>query len=105
MALVLALLVPLGPAGADTVQHLSTLEPAVFKQAVSKQVVSEQTWLAQLSLQDSIELARRLTGGRVLSAVPVYTESTTYYRIKLIQGNGRVVTLMVDASNGQIIEG
>lgn len=62
-------------------------------------------WVARLSLQQAIELVRRQTGGRVLTATVVENEDTTYFRIKLIQANGRVVTLIVDANSGQITEG
>lgn len=61
--------------------------------------------LADLNLQDAIRLAKGKAGGKVLSATAVQTGDTTLYRIKLIQGNGRIVTVVVDGANGRITEG
>lgn len=58
-----------------------------------------------LSIREAIELVQRQKGGRILAAVPIESEGRAAYRIKVLQGNGRVITVIVDAISGQITEG
>ncbi len=54
-----------------------------------------------VGLEQATQIARRHTGGRVLSATPLQRSSGTEYRVRMLVDGERVVTVTVDAS-GQV---
>ncbi len=54
-----------------------------------------------ISLEKATAIARKHTGGRVLSATPKQRSSGTVYRIRMLVDGERVVTVTVD-ERGQI---
>lgn len=60
---------------------------------------------AELTLPDAIDRARQQHGGRVLSASRIEQAGRVFYRIKLLQNNGRVITVIVDAVSGSLQQG
>ena len=60
--------------------------------------------LAEVSLEQAIKKAKSKYGGKVLSAKQIESKGPLVYKIKLLLPNGRVKTVFVDGSSGDVFE-
>lgn len=56
----------------------------------------------ELSLDEAVEMVRRKTGGRVLSADRVERDGRTWYRIRVLVAEGKVRVYRVDPATGRM---
>ena len=55
------------------------------------------------SSQQAAQLVKNRYGGKVLKVVRQNVNGNTGYRVKLLKGNGQVISVLVDAYSGQIL--
>lgn len=58
----------------------------------------------KLSPSDAASVAQRHTEGQVMNVKKVKEEEKTLYGVKVLQKNGRMSTVNVDANSGNIVE-
>lgn len=58
----------------------------------------------KLTPSDAASVAQRHTDGQVMNVRKVKEEEKTLYGVKVLQKNGRMSTVNVDANNGNIVE-
>jgi uncharacterized membrane protein YkoI len=57
-----------------------------------------------LSSSDAALLAQQHLGGKVMNVRQFQNENKTLYGVKVLQKNGRMTTINIDANNGSIVE-
>lgn len=66
--------------------------------------VSANIYLAEVTLENAINKAKSKYGGKVLSAKQIESKGPLVYKIKLLLPNGRVKTVFVDGTSGDVFE-
>ncbi|HWV13965.1 MAG TPA: hypothetical protein VN030_00950 [Cellvibrio sp.] len=89
-------------------KDLFASEPAIEQSAPAQEIISvpEETEIIEpeISPTEAAALAQQHVKGKVMNVRAFKEENKTLYGVKLLQKDGRMKTVNVDANNGSIVE-
>lgn len=100
---------------AATAQHVLAQKDLFSSDPSSSTLVPTQEMISQssddsaevepaISATDAALRAQQHVSGKVMNVRQFQDENKTYYGVKLLQQNGRIKTINIDANNGSIVE-
>jgi hypothetical protein len=60
--------------------------------------------LSAISAAKAGQIARQLYGGRVIDVKQVHRQGLSVFRVKLLQNNGRIHSVLIDANSGRPLQ-
>ena len=106
---ILTISLPLTAQNALAKKDLFSSEPTQSKTAPAQEMISAPAEDAEIeepaiSATDAALRAQQHVDGKVMNVRQFQDENKTLYGVKVLQKNGRIKTINVDANNGSIVE-
>lgn len=60
--------------------------------------------ISAISAAKAGQIARQLYGGRVIDVKQVHRQGLSVFRVKLLQNNGRIHSVLIDANSGRPLQ-